>query len=65
MKHKFVNGQRVRLAPTRNGISAKSGSFKILAMLPIERSGEIRYRIKSEAEAFERIVDEGSLSLTV
>jgi hypothetical protein len=65
MTHKYASGQRVRLSPTRNGMSAGNGSFKILARLPVERSGEIRYRIKSEAETFERVVDESSLSLTV
>jgi hypothetical protein len=65
MKHKFARGQRVRLSPTRRGMSAGSGSFKIIATLPIEGSGEIRYRIKSEAETFERVVDEDNLSLTV
>ena len=66
MKHKFTRGQRVRLSPTRRGLSAGSGSsFKILATLPIERSGEIRYRIKSEAENFERVADESTLSLTL
>jgi hypothetical protein len=46
-------------------MSAGSGSFKIIAALPIERAGEIRYRIKSEAETFERVADESTLSLTV
>jgi hypothetical protein len=46
-------------------MSAGNGSFKIIAALPIERAGEIRYRIKSEAETFERVADESTLSLTV
>lgn len=65
MKHRFASGQRVRLRPTRGGMSAGNGSFKIIAALPIERAGEIRYRIKSEAETFERVADESTLSLTV
>jgi hypothetical protein len=44
---------------------AGSGSFKIITRLPIERNGEVRYRIKSEAENFERVADEMQLSLTV
>jgi hypothetical protein len=65
MKHRFATGQRVRLRPARSALPASSGSFKIIAALPIERAGEIRYRIKSEAESFERIADESTLSLTV
>jgi hypothetical protein len=44
---------------------AGSGSFKIIIAMPIERAGEVRYRIKSEAENFERVADEMNLSLTV
>jgi hypothetical protein len=32
--------------------------------LPIERTGDLRYRIKSESEGFERVVDESTLTLT-
>ena len=65
MKHKFSTGQRVRLRQGQRGQPAGTGSFKVIAALPIERDGEVRYRIKSEAEAFERIANEASLSLTV
>ena len=65
MKHRFATGQRVRLRPSHTAFPAGSGSFKIIAPLPIERSGEIRYRIKSEAENFERVADESNLSLTI
>ncbi len=65
MKHKFSKGQRVRLRQAQRGQPAGTGSFKVIAALPIERDGEVRYRIKSEAEAFERIATETSLSLTV
>jgi hypothetical protein len=46
-------------------MSTGSGSFKVIAALPIEREGEVRYRIKSEAENFERVADELQLSPTV
>lgn len=65
MGHRFSTGQRVRLRPGRGALAAASGSFKIITALPIEREGEVRYRIKSEAENFERVADETSLSLTV
>jgi hypothetical protein len=64
MTHRFAVGQRVRLS-ARRGTPTSSGAFKILRALPIERAGEVRYRIKSEAEQFERVVDETSLTLTV
>ena len=65
MKHRFSTGQRVRLRQGQRGQPAGTGSFKVIAALPIERDGEVRYRIKSEAETFERIASEASLSLTV
>jgi hypothetical protein len=65
MKHRFAAGQRVRLRPAHGALAAGSGSFKVIKALPIERAGEIRYRIKSEAETFERVADESTLSLTV
>jgi hypothetical protein len=65
MKHRFATGQRVRLRPAHSALPAGNGSFKIISALPIERTGEIRYRIKSEAENFERVADETTLSLTV
>jgi hypothetical protein len=46
-------------------LPAGTGAFKIVTALPIERNGEVRYRIKSEAENFERVADEQNLSLTV
>jgi hypothetical protein len=64
MTHRFSIGQRVRLRAIR-GAQLGSGSFKIVAALPIERAGEVRYRIKSEAESFERVADETNLSRTV
>ena len=64
MKHMFSVGQRVRFR-SHGVLPAGSGSFKIITALPIERAGEVRYRIKSEAENFERVADEMNLSLTV
>jgi hypothetical protein len=65
MKHRFSAGQRVRFSSGRGTMPSGSGSFKIVTALPIERAGEVRYRIKSEAENFERVADEMNLSLTV
>jgi hypothetical protein len=65
MTHRFSTGQRVRFRSGHGVLPAGSGSFKIVTRLPIERNGEVRYRIKSEAENFERVADEVQLSLTV
>ncbi len=65
MAHRFSTGQRVRFRSGNRTMSAGTGSFKVIAALPIEREGEVRYRIKSEAENFERVADELQLSLTV
>jgi hypothetical protein len=65
MRHRFSAGQRVRFRSGRGQAPTGSGSFKIITALPIEREGEVRYRIKSEAENFERVADEMNLSLTV
>jgi hypothetical protein len=43
-------------------MSAPSGRFKIVRLLPIENDRQIRYRIKSATEAFERIAEEAQLS---
>ena len=65
MKHRFSAGQRVRFRSGRGVMPSGAGSFKIITALPIEREGAVRYRIKSEAENFERVADEMNLSLTV
>ena len=65
MTHRFSVGQRVRLRLGFGGLPASGGAFKIIRALPIERAGEVRYRIKSEAEQFERVADEANLTLTV
>ena len=65
MKHRFSAGQRVRLRSAQGALPASSAAFKIIRALPIERTGEVRYRIKSEAESFERVADEANLTLTV
>lgn len=65
MMHRFKTGQRVRLRTDRVLLSSGSGTYKIIAALPIERTGEIRYRIKSDAETFERVAEEETLSPTV
>lgn len=61
MTHKFSAGQMVYFHP-RHGISASSGTYKIVRPLPIESDNRLSYRIKSAAENFERIAEEDQLT---
>ena len=61
MTHKFAVGAMVHyeggtLAGGAHGI------YKVTRQLPVERDNKIVYRIKTQAEAFERTVEEHQLS---
>ncbi len=60
-RHKYKVGQAVDLRPGRWGVPASSREYKIVRLLPIE-GGERMYRVKSEAETFERIAKESELT---
>lgn len=55
-KHEFSPGDRVewQSAPS----NARRGNYKIVQQLPENGSGELQYRIRSDAEATDRIVSE-------
>jgi hypothetical protein len=61
MTAKFKVGQVVDFNPVRAAVPASVREYKILKLMPRER-GEQQYRIKSIAEAFERIANEGDLT---
>ena len=48
--------------PQGRGIAEQSNVYTILALLPVEADGRLRYRIKSKDETFERVVTEELLS---
>jgi len=48
--------------PQGRGVVGPSNVYTILALLPVEADGSLRYRIKSKEEIFERIVTEEALS---
>jgi hypothetical protein len=48
--------------PQGRGDVEPSNVYTILALLPVEADGRLRYRIKSKEESFERIATEESLS---
>ena len=61
MSHKYTIGTSVYfdgdgLTPSARGI------YKILRALPIERDNRVLYRIKTSAEAFERLAEERQLT---
>jgi hypothetical protein len=58
--HKFKVGQMVDFTPSRSGVPASVRSYKILRLLPKDGI-ECLYRIKTIAEAFERIAKESEL----
>lgn len=60
-RHKYKVGQAVDLRPGRWSFPASSREYKIVRVLPIE-AGERMYRVKSAAEAFERIAKESELT---
>jgi len=60
-RHKYKVDQAVDLRPGRWGLPASSRAYKIVRLLPVE-GGECMYRVKSEAETFERIAKESELT---
>ncbi len=60
---KFKVGQMVDFMPSSRAVSASVRSYKVLRVLPNE-GGEQLYRIKTIAEAFERIARESELLQT-
>jgi len=62
MAHKFAVGQAVEYRP----IGAKVGVFKVVRQMPEEfRATDLKYRIKSAQETFERNVLECDLSPSI
>lgn len=60
---KFKVGQMVDFNPGSRAVAASIRSYKVLRVLPNE-GGEQLYRIKTIAEAFERVAREGELLQT-
>ena len=62
MKLKFKAGQTVFVTSPSKLNAAPKGRYRIVGALP-SGDGPVRYRIKADLEAFERVVDEGQLGL--
>jgi hypothetical protein len=48
--------------PQSRGVVERKHVYTVLALLPVEADGRLRYRIKSKEENFERIATEDTLS---
>lgn len=59
--HQFKVGQMVDFVPSRAGVPASARAYKILQLVPHD-VGERQYRIKTIAEAFERVAKESELT---
>ena len=60
--HRYRTGERLRMGNGGNIVSRAAAYCKVVALLPYEGRGALLYRVRSEAEAFERVVAEGDLS---
>ena len=62
MTHKYSVGQLVYFEGVF-GRGAANGQYEIVRLVPIEKDNKLMYRIKSPAEAFERIAEEDQLKV--
>ena len=62
-EHKFSIGQTVYFASRPIGQMAVNGTYRIVKLLPSD-GYDYQYRIKSAAEAFERVAKEHQLEYT-
>ncbi len=60
---RFSAGERVSVVRSR-AFTAAEGDYRILQALPMER-GPQQYRVRSDKESFDRIVEEGRLEAAV
>jgi hypothetical protein len=60
--HRYGIGERLRLANGGRVLSRPQGYCTVVARMPYEGYGALQYRVRSEAEQFERIVPEADLS---
>jgi hypothetical protein len=59
--HKYKVGQLVDFSPSGLGVPTSGRQYEVVRLLPVE-AGQFLYRIKSKAEAFERMAKENELS---
>ena len=60
-QHRYGVGQRLKLLGSGRYWARSAGLCQVVALLPYE-GGPLLYRVRSEAESFERVVPEGDLA---
>ena len=60
-QHRFKVGQLVNYLASHLGMPSSSREYKIVRQLPVDGT-DLQYRIKSPAEAFERVAKERDLA---
>lgn len=61
LTHLYQVGERLRLLGGSNLLARDAASCEVLFQLPYEGQGPIQYRVRSETEAFDRVVAQGDL----
>jgi hypothetical protein len=60
--HRYAIGERLAMAPGGREFARGAATCTIVSRLPHE-GGPLRYRVRSDSETYERIVDENDLSV--
>ena len=60
--HRYRIGERLRVGYGGYSVARAAAFCKVVALLPYEGHGSMLYRVRSDTEAFERVVAEADLS---
>ncbi|SFV30145.1 hypothetical protein SAMN05216456_0925 [Devosia crocina] len=61
MSHRYIIGQMLELRSAPRHSNRPSGPCEVISRLPHE-NGPVLYRVRSQGESIERVVEEGDLS---
>ncbi len=62
--HRYRVGDALRMLPGGYSSARPAAGCRVVALLPYEGHGALLYRVRSDNEAFERVVPEADLSRT-
>ncbi len=60
--HRYKVGERLHLGTGGYSMARAAAACKVIALLPYEGRGALLYRVRSDAESFERVVSEADLN---
>ena len=60
--HRYRVGEKLRMANGGYTLARAGASCKVVSALPYEGRGPLLYRVRSDTEAFERVVSEADLT---